>query len=70
LSSGSYGNVALAGLSAGFVLNDVTVVGSLAGGGDIGNVDLIYTPEPTTVVHLALGILAVAACGRWRDISR
>jgi hypothetical protein len=37
------------------LLNDLTVVGSLAGGGDLGNVDLIYVPEPSTVLLLALG---------------
>ena len=36
---------------------DLSVVGSLAGGGDLGNVDLIYVPEPATV---ALGLLALA----------
>ena len=53
----SFGNVAQTGLSQEFVLNDLTVVGSLAGGGDLGNVDLIYVPEPTTAVLLGTGLL-------------
>jgi hypothetical protein len=55
----SFGNVAQAGLSQQFVLNDLTVVGSLAGGGALGNVDLIYIPEPSTIVLALLGVLAV-----------
>ena len=42
----SFGNVAQTGLAKDFVLNDLSVVGSLAGGGDLGNVDLVYVPEP------------------------
>ena len=51
----SFGNVAQQGLTEAFLLNDLTVVGSLAGGGSLGNVDLIYVPEPATVLLLALG---------------
>jgi hypothetical protein len=53
-----FGNVAQKALSEQFVLSDLTVVGSLAGGGALGNVDLIYVPEPAAVVQLALGIIA------------
>ena len=53
----SFGNVAAAGLSQEFVLGDLTVVGSLAGGGDLGAVDLIYVPEPSTVALMCLGFL-------------
>ena len=62
----SFGNVAQAGLSADFVAGDLTVVGSLAGGGDLGVVDLIYIPEPSTVVLLAVGLLVGLACRRRR----
>jgi hypothetical protein len=55
----SFGNVAQAGFSEEFVLNDLTVIGSLAGGGDLGEVDLIYIPEPS---GLLLGLLALAGC--------
>jgi hypothetical protein len=52
----SFGNVAQAGLSEEFMLNDLTVVGSLAGGGDLGAVDLVYVPEPASALLLAVGI--------------
>jgi hypothetical protein len=57
----SFGNVAQAGLSEEFVLNDLTVIGSLAGGGDLGNVDLIYVPEPSAVVLLTIGLLGTVS---------
>jgi hypothetical protein len=60
----SFGNVAQAGLSQQFVLSDLTVVGSLAGGGALGSVDLIYVPEPATVVLLLLGLLGLVALAR------
>ena len=53
----SFGNVAQAGLSESFLAADLSVVGSLAGGGDLGNVDLIYIPEPSTIALLAIGLL-------------
>jgi hypothetical protein len=56
----SFGNVAQPGLSQEMLANDLTVVGSLAGGGDLGPVDLIYVPEPATAVLAVLGVLAWA----------
>jgi len=53
----TFGNVAQSGLSEDFVVNDLTVVGSLAGGGDLGSVDLVYVPEPTSSLLLATGLL-------------
>ena len=53
----SFGNVSQAGLSEGFVLEDLTVIGSRAGGGDLGNVDLVYVPEPAAVLLLSLGVV-------------
>ena len=53
----SFGNVAQAGLSEQFVMSDLSVVGSLAGGGDLGNVDLVYVPEPAALALLAFGVL-------------
>jgi hypothetical protein len=55
----SFGNVAQAGLSQAFVLGDLTVVGSLAGGGALGPVDLIYVPEPSTAFLVAIGALVI-----------
>jgi hypothetical protein len=57
----TFGSVAQTGLTEDFVANDLTVVGSLAGGGDLGNVDLIYVPEPSALVMLALGIFGLFA---------
>ena len=56
----SFGNIAQTGLSEDFVAGDLTVVGSLAGGGDLGNVDLIYVPEPVSLMLLLLGLVAGA----------
>ena len=55
----SFGNVAQAGLSEQFMLEDLSVVGSLAGGGDLGDVDLVYVPEPAAIGLLVLGLLVV-----------
>ena len=59
----SFGNVAQSGLSKEFVLDDLTVVGSLAGGGDLETVDLIYVPEPGSglLLVVALTYLCFAA---------
>ena len=57
----SFGNVAQPGLAEDFVAGDLTVVGSLAGGSDLGSVDLIYVPEPATVVLGLWGVLVLAA---------
>jgi hypothetical protein len=55
----SFGNVAQPGLSEDFVADDLTVVGSLAGGGELGDVDLIYVPEPSTIALVCLGLLGL-----------
>jgi hypothetical protein len=55
----SFGNVAQAGLSEQLVRSDLTVVGSLAGGGGLGNVDLIYVPEPTAAMLILLAVLSL-----------
>jgi hypothetical protein len=52
----SFGNVAQTGLSEEFVVGDLSVVGSLAGGGDLGNVDLVYVPEPGSALLLSVGL--------------
>jgi hypothetical protein len=55
----NFGPVARSGLSRDVVLGDLTVVGSLAGGGSLGNVDLIYVPEPSTIVLAVIALIFV-----------
>jgi hypothetical protein len=64
----TFGNVAQPGLSQDYVAADLTVVGSLAGGGALGNVDLVYipVPEPSAVMLLALGLAGVVFTRRPR----
>ena len=57
----SFGNVLDAGIAEDKLLADLSAVGSLAGGGDLGNVDLVYIPEPSGVALLLLGFLCLAA---------
>lgn len=67
----SFGHVAQTGLSAEFIQNDLAVVGSLAGGGGLGEVDLIYVPEPSALVLVGLGLAsALAQRGRSRACGR
>ena len=65
----SFGNVAQTGLDESFVVNDLTVFGSLADGGDLGDVDLVYIPEPSTVVLVTLGLFLLIGCTRWSEES-
>lgn len=61
----SFGTVAQPGLPQDLVANDLTVVGSLAGGGGLGDVDLIYViPEPTALVLLTFGLIGIVAARR------
>ena len=59
----SFGNVAQTGLSVDLVLNDLTIAGSLAGGGDLGNVGLCCFPEPLSLLLALLGIIGLL---HWR----
>lgn len=63
----SFGNVAPAGLSEDFLVQDLTVVGTLQGGRGLGAVDLIYVPvpEPSCLMLLALGIGLSLLYGRF-----
>ena len=60
----SFGNVARANIPQQDLLSDLTVVGSLAGGGDLGAVDLIYVPfpEPSACVLACLALVGLV----WR----
>ena len=62
----SFGNVAQVWLSEDFVAGDLTVVGSLAGGGDLGEVDLICNcgPEPSAIVLALAGLVCLAGARR------
>jgi hypothetical protein len=63
----NFGPVAQPGLSQELVAGDLTVVGSLEGGGELGPVDLVYVPEPMTVVPLVLGLAVTLARRRRRS---
>ena len=63
----SFGNVLAPGMSADAVIKDLAVVGSLAGGGDLGDVDLCCIPEPSAIVLTLLGLLAVFSERRMRN---
>jgi hypothetical protein len=60
----SFGDVAQAGLSEDFVDNDLTVVGSLARGGDLGDVDLVYVPEPSSLLLVLLAMFGLPCLRR------
>ena len=61
----SFGKVVEAGLEEPFLLRDLTIVGSLAGGGGLGEVDLIYiaVPEPSAVLLLVVGLAVLFVSG-------
>jgi hypothetical protein len=56
----SFGEVASIGLTEEFLLSDLSVIGSLSGGGGLGDVDLIFVavPEPSSLMMLALAALS------------
>lgn len=56
----SFGYVAAPGLAEDFVLTDLRVIGSRAGGGGLGDVDLVYVPVPEpSSLALAFGLLGM-----------
>jgi hypothetical protein len=63
----SFGNVAQTGLAEDFLLSDLSVDGSLAAGGGLGDVDLVYVPEPAGLALIVLGVTCwLGACRRRR----
>ena len=62
----SFGNVLAAGIPEAELAADLTVVGSLAGGGDLGDVDLVYLPEPSSMLLGLLGAMIFASRIRGR----
>jgi hypothetical protein len=64
----SFGNVAQPSFAKEVLLSDLTVVGSLQGGGGLEDVDLVYVsvPEPTTLILVFLGLFGVVAASRRR----
>ena len=63
-----FGPIVQPGLSFDFLLNDLTVIGSLQRGGGLNNVFLITPlPEPPVVVLLVVGTLCMTwLCPAWR----
>jgi MYXO-CTERM domain-containing protein len=59
----SFGPVLPVGLTPDELVADLTVVGSLAGGGALGDVDLGCMPEPSSHLLALLGIIGLL---RWR----
>ena len=57
----NYGTVAQEGLSREFLLKDLTIARSLAGGRALNEIDLIYIPEPSSFSLFILGIFAISA---------
>ena len=64
----SFGNVAQTGLSQEFLLSDLSIVGSRQGGGGLGDVDLVYIPEPASSIYVLLAVAVLA--GRRSRASR
>ena len=62
----SFGNVTEAGLAQGFLLSDLSIEGSLMGGGGIDDVSLVFVPEPSMVGLLIVGLVCGLVC-TWRD---
>jgi hypothetical protein len=60
----TFGAVTSPGLTEDFLAGDLSVVGSINGGGDLGDVDLVYIPEPTSSGLLIIGLCFAFAAFR------
>lgn len=60
----SFGEIVQKGLSEAFVLGDLNVAGSLSGGGSLGDVDLVYVPEPSACILAAMSVIAMPFANR------
>jgi hypothetical protein len=60
----NFGNVAQAGLPEAFLMRDLTIAASLAAGGDLGSVELVYVPEPSSALLLSVGLAIGLSCLR------
>lgn len=62
----TFGNVLPSRLSVPEVAADLSVTGMLSGGGDLGDVDLVFVPvpEPGAIVPMLFGLLTVLGCRR------
>jgi hypothetical protein len=69
-SSLSFGRVARSGLSEDMLLNDLTVIGSLADGSGLGDVQLIYVPEPSAWLLAVVGLSGIFSLGYHRHRHR
>ena len=63
----SFGNILPAAIPEDELSADLSAVGSLAGGGDLGDVDLIYVPEPSALILVVCGLLACCLRNRRRS---
>jgi hypothetical protein len=62
----SFGKIAQPGLTEAFLLSDLSVDGSFPYGVGLGNVDLIYIPEPSSLTLAGVGLLVLLAYCRRR----